>query len=75
MAKLKVLGLALVMGGCTTVPSQTFVHVCPIVPTYSKAFEQQAGQELALLPPDAAITKMLSDYLAVRAEVRDCQGN
>jgi hypothetical protein len=73
MAKLKVLGLVLLVGGC--VPSQTFVHVCPIVPTYSKAFEQQAGQELALLPPDAAITKMLSDYLAVRAEVRDCQGN
>jgi hypothetical protein len=73
MAKLKVVVLGLALGGCQSSPS--FVHVCSIVPTYTKSFEQQAGQELALLPPDAAITKMISDYLAVRAEVRDCQGN
>jgi hypothetical protein len=69
-----VAGLLLGLAQCaSTAGPVTYVHVCPIVPQYSKDFEQQAGNELAFLPPDAALTTMIDDYLAVRAEAKACK--
>jgi hypothetical protein len=56
----------------TSSGTPTYIHVCPIVPQYSKAFEQEAAKELAAIPPNLAITKMLTDYIAVRAEAKAC---
>jgi len=43
-----------------------------VAPQYSREFERQASQQLALLPPASPIVKMISDYLAVRQEIKDC---
>lgn len=62
------------LGGCQTTgaPQQVYLHVCPVAPTYTVAFEKQAGTQLAALPADSPIVNMISDYLAVRHELKDC---
>jgi hypothetical protein len=39
---------------------------------YSRAFQDQAAEELALLPEGSAIAEMLSDYAVMRAQARVC---
>lgn len=71
--------LAAIFGGisllaaCATSGTPTFIHTCPSMPTYTKAFEQQAGAELAKLPPNAPLARMVEDYIALRAAVRQCK--
>jgi hypothetical protein len=62
----------LLLAGCAT-PAPVYLKVCPQAPVYSKAFEQAAGAQLAFLPDGSPIVKMLSDYIAVRKEIKDCQ--
>jgi hypothetical protein len=45
---------------------------CPSVVAYNGEFQAQAAEELALLPPDSAITEMLNDYAVIREQARDC---
>jgi hypothetical protein len=49
------------------------VHICPIAPTYTATFQKQAAQQLADLPPDSPLARMVVDYLAVRKEIKDCK--
>jgi hypothetical protein len=65
--------LTLLLSGCHLTPPDVYIHVCPVAPQYSKEFEQQAGQQLAKLPPTSPIVKMISDYISVRREIRDCK--
>ena len=48
--------------------------VCPPVVEYSREFQMQAADELALLPDGSAIVGMTSDYQVMRAQARACQG-
>jgi hypothetical protein len=64
--------MSFVLPGCSLTTAPLYVHACPVAPNYSRAFEQQAGQQLASLPPASPIVKMISDYLAVRQEIKDC---
>jgi hypothetical protein len=72
MARFSLLA-ALCLAGCVTAPAPAPLHVCPVIPTYSKAFEQQAAAELAALPPGDPLGKLVGDYLVIRDEVRDCR--
>jgi hypothetical protein len=64
--------LALGLAGCASAPQPTYIKVCPVIPAYSKAFEAQAGHELASLPQGDPLAKLVMDYLTLRNEVRDC---
>lgn len=73
MGRLNGFVAVLALAGCATQQPPQYIHICPVVPTYSTQFQQRAGDELALLPPDSPITKMVEDYLAVRAEAKACK--
>ncbi|EIE50337.1 hypothetical protein AL036_17770 [Salipiger aestuarii] len=45
---------------------------CPPVVEYSREFQAQAADELALLPENSAIAEMLSDYAVMREQARVC---
>jgi len=69
-----VVSMVVILASCASQGgTPTYIHVCPSIPTYSKAFEQQAGVQLEALPADSPITKMVEDYLAVRAEAKACK--
>lgn len=61
----------LLLAGCVSQPA--YIRVCPSMPTYPKAFEQSAGNELAKLPPGDPLAVMTEDYLAVRKEILTCE--
>lgn len=44
--------------------------MCPPVVEYSREFQEQAAEELALLPEGSAIAEMLSDYAVMRQQAR-----
>jgi len=61
------------LSGCTTGASDlTVLGVCPPVVAYSREFQAQAAEELALLPEHSAAVKMLSDYAVMREQARAC---
>lgn len=49
------------------------VSSCPPVVAYSPAVQQQAAQELDLLPAGSVIERMLSDYAVMRDQARACR--
>ncbi len=68
------LALAMIwLSGCATGASDVeSPTACPPVVEYSREFQAQAAEELALLPEDSAIMGMLSDYAVMREQVRVC---
>jgi hypothetical protein len=46
--------------------------VCPPVVEYSRPEQVQAAAELALLPQNAVIVGMMSDYTVMREQARAC---
>jgi hypothetical protein len=59
--------------GCATDGSDgRELGVCPPVVEYSREFQAQAAEELALLPEGSAIEEMLRDYAVMREQARDC---
>jgi len=68
------LGLATIwLSGCATGASDVAsLGACPPVVEYSRAFQEQAAEELALLPEGSAIAEMLSDYAVMREQARVC---
>jgi hypothetical protein len=66
---LSVLTLPLWLANCATASSDT----CPPVATYDRATEQRAAQDLATLPSDSPIVRMMQDYSVMRAQARLCK--
>ena len=61
------------LSGCATVSSDVGGHgACPPVVEYSREFQAQAAEELALLPEGSPIEQMLSDYAVMREQARAC---
>jgi hypothetical protein len=78
MVMRKHLGVAalLVLSACVSTGGSSqpqIVHICPIAPTYTSNFEKAAAQQLAALPPDSPLARMVVDYVAVRKEIKDCK--
>lgn len=46
---------------------------CPPVPEYPPAFQTRAADELAALPADAALRRMVDDYKRMRDQARACR--
>ncbi len=61
------------LSGCATgVSDIESPAACPPVVEYSREFQAQAADELALLPEDSAIMGMISDYAVMREQARVC---
>ena len=59
--------------GCATVGSDGgALRACPPVVAYSREFQAQAAEELALLPENSAIAEMMADYAVMREQTRAC---
>lgn len=63
--------LIMLLSGCAA-QTPIYVTVCPVAPKYSKSFEQSAAAQLKTLPDNSPIVKMISDYIALRAETKAC---
>lgn len=61
--------LLLGLAGCTT----TTVAVCPAIVDYTPGQQDEAADELLVLPPGSIITQMLLDYGELRNRLRACQ--
>lgn len=72
--RLAVLAIATsLLSGCATVSSDELGSVsCPPVVEYSRKFQAQAVEELALLPEGSAVAEMLSDFAVMREQARVC---
>lgn len=62
---------ALCLAACGTATSDM---ACPPVVPYDRAFLARAADELAALPPGAALDVMLADYAVMRDQARACAG-
>jgi len=60
----------LLLASCKTANSDA----CPPVADYDVASERRAAQDLALLPADSPIARMLEDYAVMRRQSRACAG-
>lgn len=61
------------LSGCATVGSDADrLGACPPVVEYSREFQAQAAEELALLPENSVLADMLSDYAVMRDQARGC---
>lgn len=45
---------------------------CPPVAEYSRKFQAQAAEELAVLPDGSAAVQMMGDYAVMREQARAC---
>ena len=62
------------LSGCATGGSDVgALGPCAPVVEYSREFLVQAAEELAMLPEDAVIGEMLSDYAVMRDQARACR--
>ena len=62
------------LSGCATGASDSIgFGTCPPVVEYSREFQAQAAEELALLPEGSAIEEMLNDYAVMREQARVCR--
>jgi hypothetical protein len=71
MARLSILAV-LALAGCAS-QEPLYVSTCPVSPVYTKSFEKSAAMQLKTLPDNSPLVKMISDYLAMRAEAKKCQ--
>ena len=72
--RLAVLAIATIsLTGCATgVSEPRITTVCTPVVEYSREFQVQAAEELALLPEGSAVVDMLADYSVMRDQARAC---
>ncbi|TDL83958.1 hypothetical protein E2L08_00305 [Palleronia sediminis] len=72
--RLVVLAIATsLLTGCATAGFEANgLAACPPVVEYSRGFQAQAAEELAVLPDGSAIAEMLADYSVMRDQARAC---
>nr|WP_227445488.1 hypothetical protein [Cognatishimia sp. F0-27] len=59
--------------GCATAGFEKGgVAACPPIVEYSREFQAQAAEELAMLPDGSAIVQMMGDYAVIRDQARAC---
>ncbi len=61
------------LSGCATGASDLAgLGACPTVVEYSREFQAQAAEEVALLPEGSSVVAMLSEYAVMREQGRTC---
>jgi hypothetical protein len=59
--------------GCATAGFETGgVAACPPIVEYSREFQAQAAEELAMLPDGSAIVQKMGDYAVIRDQAHAC---
>ena len=59
--------------GCATAGFEANgLAACPRVVEYSREFQAQAAEELAMLPDESAIVQMMGDYAVIRDQAHAC---
>jgi len=66
---LSTLTLLLCLSSCGTASSD---NTCPPVAAYDRATTQRAAQDLAALPQDSPVIRMIEDYSVMRSQARLC---
>ncbi|MCA0871462.1 hypothetical protein LCL97_11540 [Seohaeicola saemankumensis] len=62
------------LSGCATGASDLAgFGACPPVAEYSREFQTQAAEEMAMLPEGSVIAEMLADYAVMREQARACR--
>ena len=60
--------------GCAMAGFETGgVAACPPVVEYSREFQAQAAEELAMLPNGSAVVEIMGDYAVMRDQARACR--
>jgi len=60
--------------GCATAGFETGgVAASPPIVEYSREFQAQAAEELAMLPDGSAVDEMMRDYAVLRDQARNCR--
>ena len=72
--RLAVLAIATTwLTGCATAGFEAGgLAACPPVVEYSREFQVQAAEELALLPDRSVVVEMMGDYAVMRDQTRVC---
>ena len=60
--------------GCGGASFSPTVSACPPLVVYSAAEQKRAGDELAALPADSVVARMIDDYALERDQLRACRG-
>ena len=68
-ARAWIVAATLSLTACATGSSK----VCPSHITYSPEAQARAADELAALPAESELVRLIGDYAAVRAEIRACR--
>jgi len=71
MGRFSILAL-LAVAGCAA-PTPVYVKICPVLVNYPLSFSRAAGAQIMALPPGSPLTKMVEDYIDLRAQVRTCK--
>lgn len=61
------------LSACEMGGSDFPVLICPPAVEYSSTTLNRAATEIDTLPADAVLTRMLSDYAVLRAQIRACE--
>ncbi|MCB1020927.1 MAG: hypothetical protein KDJ78_00755 [Rhodobacteraceae bacterium] len=68
-----VLAIALIsLGACARGDIEPGDRLCPPVVEYGASMQEQAADELVLLPARSTIEELLADYSVLRAQARLC---
>ncbi|MDE0242518.1 MAG: hypothetical protein OXQ84_20380 [bacterium] len=71
---LLLIGASLLTACAATSSEVRSVRECPSLISYSAEIRERAADEIALLPEDSAIIRLLSDYTVMRDQTRACKG-
>lgn len=69
-----IVALTLSLSACATAASSPPPSVCPSLVPYTLEEQTAAAAELAALPAEAELGRMMGDYAVTRAEIRACRG-
>jgi hypothetical protein len=72
MRKRLAIAATVLLAGCAAAGSDG--PLCPALVPYSPAMQQQAADELAALPPDSVLARMIEHYGELRARIRGACG-
>jgi hypothetical protein len=73
MRKQLAIALTVLLAGCATAGSDGLL--CQALVPYPPEVQRRAADELAVLPPDSALARMIDDYGELRARIRGACGH
>jgi hypothetical protein len=73
MRKQLAIALTALLAACATAGSDG--PLCPALVPYPPEVQRRAADELAVLPPDSVLARMIDDYGELRARIRGACGH